>query len=127
MLLVQLIKVRNATDYICHLYLYLYFSFSTGFLTIMIQAGCLSIISFFIKKYRGNFVIAETHLDWRVSFLGKEVCMVRTKIGENIVLENIKANLVFVASQIFSEAPFLLTTWLLINWLLTSWLLMSSG
>ena len=48
----------------------LYFSFSTGFLTILIQAGCLSIITFFIKKCRGSFVIAETHLDWRVSFIG---------------------------------------------------------
>ena len=47
-----------------------YFSFSTGFLTILIHAGCLSIISFFIKKYRGSFVLAETHLDWQVSFMG---------------------------------------------------------
>ena len=47
-----------------------FFSFSTGFLTIMIYAGLLSIITFFIKKYSSTFVIAESHLDWEVSFIG---------------------------------------------------------
>ena len=55
---------------VCIYKYFIFYSFSTGFLTLLIQVGCLSAISFFITKYRGNFVIAETHLDWRVSFIG---------------------------------------------------------
>ena len=66
------VRVRSLLDRVT--YIDPNFSFSTGFLTILIQAGCLSIITFFIKKYRGSFVIAETHLDWQVSFIGRYIC-----------------------------------------------------